>query len=85
MYTLHFSSRSAKDLQSCPPHLKEALTKAIEGLGSNPRPPGSRKLSGLLKESYRIRIGSYRVIYDVYDREKAVLITKIGPRKSIYR
>ncbi|MFC1679571.1 type II toxin-antitoxin system RelE/ParE family toxin [Elusimicrobiota bacterium] len=85
MYEVHLGSRAAKALRDCSPGMRGDLLHAIEALGRQQRPPGSKKLSGALEGSYRIRVGSYRVIYDIYDRDHAVLITKIGPRKSVYR
>ncbi|MBI5242609.1 MAG: type II toxin-antitoxin system RelE/ParE family toxin [Elusimicrobia bacterium] len=85
MLVIHFSARAARELRECPAELRERLLAAIESLEAAPRPPGCRKLSGALAGSYRIRVGHYRVIYDVYDGDRAILIAKIGPRKSIYR
>ncbi len=48
-----------------------------------PRPPGAKKLSG--REAWRIRIGPYRVIYEINDEEQKVLVVVIGPRKDVYR
>ena len=85
MYALRFGSRAVKELQNCSPDIRERVLDAVESLAGNPRPPGSKKLSGALAGSFRIRVGSYRVIYDIHDGKRAVLIAKIGPRKSIYR
>ena len=85
MYCLRLASRAAKELQGCPTELRTDLYHAIKALASNPRPPQSKKLSGPLKGSHRIRIGSFRVLYDIDDSRRTVLVTKIGPRKSIYR
>ncbi len=52
-------------------------------LSENPRPHGSKKLKGF-ENSYRIRVGDYRVIYEVHDDVLLVLIMKVGPRRNIY-
>lgn len=85
MYAIRLGSRAARELQKVPSDRREGIVAAIEALGRDPRPLGCRKLSGALAGSHRIRVGSYRVIYDVYDGIRIVLIAKIGPRKSIYR
>ena len=60
------------------------LAAALASLASEPRPPGVKKLSG--KESlFRVRVGDYRIIYQVRDRELVVLVLKIGHRREIYR
>ena len=55
----------------------------IEGMGVNPRSPGCRKLSGF-KDSWRIRVGDYRVVYVINDELKRVSVTRIAHRKDVY-
>ncbi len=59
------------------------IIAAIESLADNPRPPGCTKLSG--RPAWRIRIGSYRVIYEIHDDRLTVLVVSIGDRKEVYR
>ncbi|MFO7869995.1 MAG: type II toxin-antitoxin system RelE/ParE family toxin [Kiritimatiellia bacterium] len=59
------------------------IIAAIESLAENPRPPGCKKLSG--RPAWRIRIGSYRVIYEIHDDRLVVLVVAIGDRKEVYR
>ena len=63
-------------------HQKRIIT-AINNLGTNPRPAGCVKLSG--RNAWRIRIGSYRVIYEIQDKDLIVLVVTLGNRKEIYR
>lgn len=56
---------------------------AIQGLASDPRPPQSRKLSG--REAYRIRVGSYRVVYTVEDARLVVEVVRVAHRREAYR
>jgi mRNA interferase RelE/StbE len=51
-------------------------------MGANPRPHGCKKLKG--REGYRIRVGNYRIIYDIFDRELIVDVIAVGDRKDIY-
>ena len=59
------------------------IVAAIEDLAEDPRPPGSKKLTG--RDGWRIRIGRYRVIYEIEDAIRIVTILDIGHRSSIYR
>jgi mRNA interferase RelE/StbE len=61
----------------------EAIKAAIFGLANNPRPPGCKKLTG--RDGWRIRVGDYRIIYEIIDNELIVLVIDIGHRREIYR
>ena len=64
--------------------MRELIKEKIDRLAENPRPYGSKKLSGKHKDSYRIRQGNYRVIYSI-DREKQeVVVLDIAGRGSVY-
>ena len=63
----------------------DKLRVAISSLGNEPRPHGVRKIKGAEK-AYRIRVGNYRVVYEVYDNENLVLIIQISRRnETTYR
>ena len=59
------------------------IISAIRSLADNPRPIGCKKLAGRL--AWRIRIGAYRVIYEVHDAQLLVLVVAVGHRKEVYR
>ncbi|MBU4272169.1 MAG: type II toxin-antitoxin system RelE/ParE family toxin [Planctomycetes bacterium] len=59
------------------------IITAIRGLASDPRPAGSKKLSG--RPAWRIRVGVYRVIYEIADDRLLVLVVVIGHRKEVYQ
>jgi mRNA interferase RelE/StbE len=59
------------------------VISAIMSLADDPRPPGSKKLSG--RAAWRIRVGPYRVIYEIYDERLLVLVVAIGHRREVYR
>ena len=59
------------------------IKTAIAGLAEVPRPQGCKKLSG--REGWRIRIGNYRVLYEINDKELIVLVVDVGHRREIYR
>ena len=64
--------------------LKRRIVQALRKLESNPHPPGSLKLQGE-DELYRVRVGDYRIIYQVKDTVLIVLVVEIGHRREIYR
>ena len=63
---------------------RKRIVARIQSLRSEPRPEGCEKLSGNF-ELYRIRVGSYRVIYSIDDGAVEVHVVKIGHRKDVYR
>jgi mRNA interferase RelE/StbE len=62
--------------------IAEPIIEAISGLEINPRPVGYKKLKG--RESFRIRTGNYRIIYDIFDTELIVDVITLGHRRDIY-
>jgi mRNA interferase RelE/StbE len=60
------------------------LRDAINKLGANPRPPNSVMLSGP-ERNWRIRVGNYRVIYEIHDDRLVVLVIQVGHRREVYR
>ena len=63
--------------------VKEAET-AIDGLAENPRPDGVKKLKGSEEDLYRIRVGDYRIIYEVYDIRLIVNVVAVAHRREVY-
>jgi len=61
---------------------QQRIINAIRELATNPRPPGCKKVSG--RPAWRIRIGPYRVLYEIHDDLLLVLVVTIGDRKSVY-
>lgn len=82
-YTVSFLRRSAKELADLPSASYERVRDAIQALGETPRPPGCIKLTG--RDGWRIRIGDFRVIYEIDDGQRAVIILHVGNRRDIYR
>ena len=67
-----------------PRSVRARIVSRIEALAQTPRPRGSQKLAGD-EERYRIRQGSYRVVYAVDDTARVVEVVKIGHRRDVYR
>lgn len=83
-YRLQVKRSANKELARIPRELGHNILEHIEMLSSNPRLRQSRKLAGS-KSSYRLKVGDYRVLYQVDDKAKVVLIFAVGHRKQIYR
>jgi mRNA interferase RelE/StbE len=74
---------AVKEIEVLPQRDRRRIVGRIQGLSSDPRPPGCEKLSG--QDKYRVRQGVYRVVYSVDDEELSILVVKIGHRKEVYR
>jgi len=83
-YKLVLKRSAEKELLALPKAQAFRVKAAIEGLADNPRPKGCKKMSGST-DDYRIRVGSYRVVYSVSDAEVTVWVIKVGHRKDVYR
>jgi len=84
-YKIVFKASAEKDLRKLPKTAILSILSAINALAVNPYPNGTKKLKGIATPSFRIRIGNYRVIYQVNDNELIVHIVEIGHRKEIYK
>ncbi len=72
-----------KQLNNLPQKIRSRLLAEIRLLGDNPRPNGVKKLKGY-ENTYRIRVGNYRVIYEIEDREMIVIVLSSIHRKDAY-
>lgn len=82
MYELQYKKKAIKALAQINEPYYSAILVAIDGLTENPRPIGYKKLTG--RNGYRIRVGSYRIIYDIFDTKLIVEIVNLGSRGDIY-
>ena len=82
-FKIEFLSSAAKEFRDLSIDLKQRIGGAIESLQSNPLPSGVRKLSGH-KRLYRIRVGDYRVVYEIDVQEKFIRVTRIRHRREVY-
>lgn len=82
-YELYVNPRVEKALSKIDHQMSLKIRDAIRSLTSNPRPHGVKKLKGEDK-AYRLRVGDYRIIYEIYDAKVLILIVNVGHRKEIY-
>ena len=82
-YSVQFARSARKELERLPDVVLQRVFARIEALADTPRPPGCKKLRGA-RDLWRIRIGDYRVIYQLDDTKEFVEIRAIGDRKDVY-
>jgi mRNA interferase RelE/StbE len=82
-YQVDIERTALKSLEKLPLGARNKVIKSIESLSADPRPVGAKKLSG--RDGWRIRIGNYRVIYEIRDKVCYILVLDIAHRKEIYR
>ena len=83
-YQIQITPAAQKAIQKLPAVARGRVEDAIEKLADQPRPAGVKKLRGL-DDTYRIRVGDFRVLYQIFDAKLIVLIIEVGDRKDVYR
>lgn len=81
-YSINFSRQALKALEKINEPYYSNIKQAITALTVDPRPQGCKKLKG--RDSYRIRVSNYRIIYNIFDHELVIDIIALGHRKDIY-
>ena len=84
MYEVHLERAAENDLKRLTTSTFHRIIPQIRALAENPRPLGCRKLTGS-KNDWRIRIGDYRVLYEIDEKAKAVRIMRVRHRREVYR
>ncbi len=82
-YKVLIKPSAVEELEDIPRRDRERVARRIQGLAGDPRPPGCEKLSA--EEKYRVRQGTYRVIYAIDDETRTILVVKIAHRREAYR
>jgi len=83
-YQVLLQPRARRDIEKLPNTVRERIAVAIDGLSDNPRRSGVKKLQGD-ENLWRIRVGAYRIVYEIHDERLTVLVIRIGDRNDIYR
>ena len=84
MYEVYLERSAENDLKRLPTSIFHRIIPQIKTLAENPRPSGCRKITGS-KNDWRIRIGDYRIIYEIDEKAKAVRIMRVRHRREVYR
>lgn len=80
-YRLSFKRSVSKDFRSISPEDVPKILSRIDALAVEPRPPGCQKLTG--QERYRLRVGRYRVVYEIQDDVLPVIVVAVGHRQGV--
>lgn len=81
-YTLNFTRQALKELGEIDEPYYSKVKQSIEALAGDPRPHGCKKLKN--RKGYRIRIGDYRVMYEIFDTVLIIDVITVGHRKDVY-
>jgi len=84
VYTVELAASALRELKALDRVIQRRIATHIDGLASNPFPPGARKLQGSV-DQFRIWVRDYRVIYGVEGKRVTVVVLKIGHRREVYR
>lgn len=84
VYRVLLERGAERDLARLSSEIYDRVIAAIQTLANNPRPPGCRKLVGS-KNDWRIRVGDYRVIYEIADEIRVVRVNRVRHRREVYR
>lgn len=84
LYSIQLTARALRDLKALDRVVRQRLRQHIDRLAQNPWPARAKKLHGQ-EPYYRIRVGDYRVIYEVDGQKLRIIIVKIGHRSDVYR
>ncbi|MEW6305771.1 MAG: type II toxin-antitoxin system RelE/ParE family toxin [Verrucomicrobiota bacterium] len=84
MYRVLLERAAEKDLSRLSSEVHDRVIAAIQALANNPRPPGCRKLAGT-KSDWRIRVGDYRIVYEIADEIRVVRVNRVRHRREVYR
>jgi len=84
-YEIEFTRAAEKAFSSLPSEIQGRIDRALDGLENDPWPTGHKKLKGSKEVVYRVRVGDYRVIYQVEEQRLVVVLIRIGHRKEVYR
>ena len=83
-FRIEWKKSTRKDLRKLPADTVERIVEVVENLAENPFPHGVEKLSGS-EHAYRVRLGDYRIVYEVVTESKLIEIQRVRHRKDVYR
>jgi mRNA interferase RelE/StbE len=84
-YAIKLLKRAERDLSQLPKKDLDRISEKITALADQPWPPQAKQLKGDLKGHFRIRVGNYRVVYQVNTKASMIAVVRIGHRREVYR
>lgn len=83
-YRIEWKRSAQRELRKLPQPIIEKVAVAVENLANDPRPRGARKLVSS-DITYRLRVGDYRIVYDIFEKKLIVEIIRVRHRKDAYK
>jgi mRNA interferase RelE/StbE len=83
-YAVAFSPSAEREFRKLARQIQRNFRPRIDALANQPRPTGAKKLKGR-DDLWRIRVGDYRIVYEVQDRILVVLVVRVAHRREVYR
>jgi mRNA interferase RelE/StbE len=85
VYTIVFKKEAARSLSKLPRKVAKTIRQKLEAVAANPyaENPNAKKLQG--REGYRLRVGDWRVLYEIQNDQLVILVLKVAPRGEVYR
>jgi len=83
MYSVHVLRRALKDIAELPQEYSRLVSHHIDELANDPRPADAKKLRG--RDDYSLRVGVYRVLYDINNETQVVTVYRVRHRRDAYR
>lgn len=84
IYRIELKPAAERDLKNIPRNDLNRIARKISSLGEDPRPPGVRKLRHV-EDLWRIKVGDYRILYQIHEKASLILIARIRHRREVYR
>jgi mRNA interferase RelE/StbE len=83
-YSVEFRRSADKELGQLDARVRARLLRTIAALADDPRPPGVKRLAGA-EDLWRVRVGDYRVVYEIREDEVLILVVRVAHRREVYR
>ena len=83
-YEVQILPKAVRQIKALSIEVRQDIALTIQSLANEPRPIGVKKLSGE-KDIYRVRVGNYRVLYQIVDKVLVVVVVSVGHRREVYR
>jgi mRNA interferase RelE/StbE len=82
-YNIEWKRSATRELRTLPRQAVSRILRAVERLATDPYPSGARRLVGS-EHTYRIRVGDYRIVYNVLSATLVIQIIRVGHRRDVY-
>jgi mRNA interferase RelE/StbE len=83
-YTIQFKPMALRKLEKLPRDIQKKLAAKVDTLRDDPFPSGCKKMAAVA-DAWRVRVGDYRIVYQVHQKLLRVLVVTVGHRRDVYR